>query len=221
MVLLKGEDLSQIKVSYVNHMGNDLTTVNAARISFANESQELTEKDKKLINYLAKNEHMSPFEHNALTVIVECPLYIRSQIHRHRTFSYNEVSRRYTSEDLTFYLPRQFRQQAKSNRQASEGTLTPALNIAVQSDVLNHHRESLALYNDLINNGVCREQARGILPQDLMTKFYMTGNLRNWAHFVKLRIDSHAQGEVQEVGQQCKAILEKHWPVAMEALLNE
>src|SRR5579863_7226904 len=114
-----------LKATYVQHVGSDLTIVNAARISFGTESQVLEDKDKKLIKYLADNEHMSPFEHNVLTVIIECPLYIRSQIHRHRTFSYNEVSRRYTSDDIQFYIPDTVRRQAASNRQASEGELDP------------------------------------------------------------------------------------------------
>src|SRR4030067_2674197 len=112
-----------MKVTYIQHMGSDLNVVNAARISFNTEVTELSDKDKKLIAYLADNEHMSPFEHNILTVIVECPLYIRSQIHRHRTFSYNEVSRRYTSENLEFFIPDIIRKQAESNRQASSGEL--------------------------------------------------------------------------------------------------
>lgn len=210
-----------LKVSYVNHMGDDLTVVNSARISFAGESQQLEERDKKLIKYLADNEHMSPFEHNVLTVIVECPLYIRSQIHRHRTFSYNEVSRRYTSDNIEFYVPDTIRRQAKSNRQASDGELDPiAANTAIGIMKVQHD-QALAAFNEMLALGVPREQARGILPQNLMTKFYMTGNLRNWAHFVRLRIDNHAQAEVQEIGKQVLAILENKFPEATKALLGE
>lgn len=212
--------MSQLKALYVNHMGDDLTVVNSARISFAGESQTLQDKDKKLIKYLADNEHMSPFEHNVLTVIIECPLYIRSQIHRHRTFSYNEVSRRYTSDNIEFYMPETIRKQAASNRQASEGELDPiGANTAI-AIMKVQHEQALDAFNDMLALGVPREQARGILPQNLMTKFYMTGNLRNWAHFVRLRIDNHAQAEVQEIGKQVLAILEDKFPEATKALLG-
>lgn len=209
-----------LKVSYVNHMGDDLTVVNSARISFAGESQQLEERDKKLIKYLADNEHMSPFEHNVLTVIVECPLYIRSQIHRHRTFSYNEVSRRYTSDNIEFYVPETIRRQAKSNRQASDGELDRSSASEAKRIMEMSHQKALEDYEHLISIGVPREQARGILPQNLMTKFYMTGNLRNWAHFVRLRIDNHAQAEVQEIGKQVLAILQDKFPEATKALLD-
>ena len=115
----------KIQALYVDHMGSDLTVVNAARISFGRKHEELTDGDIKLIEYLAKNEHLSPFEHCSMTAIIECPLYIRSQIHRHRTFAYNEVSRRYTADDLEFYIPPpdDIRAQSKSNKQASEGPI--------------------------------------------------------------------------------------------------
>ena len=101
-----------IKVDYIEHMGSEETIVNAARVSFGNNNvTELSDKDKKLINYLAKHKHMSPFEHCILSVKITCPLYIRSQIHRHRTFSYNEISRRYTEKDMEFYLPYEYRKK--------------------------------------------------------------------------------------------------------------
>lgn len=212
--------MSQLKVSYVQHVGTDITVVNAARISFGGESQTLEDRDKKLIKYLADNEHMSPFEHNVLTVIVECPLYIRSQIHRHRTFSYNEVSRRYTSDNIEFYVPDTVRRQAASNRQASEGELDPISANTAIAIMKVQHEQAMDAYNDMLALGVPREQARGILPQNLMTKFYMTGNLRNWAHFVRLRIDNHAQAEVQDIGKQVLAILEQKFPEATKALLG-
>ncbi len=213
--------MSQLKVTYVDHMGNDLRVVNSARISFGGESEAITDRDKKLIKYLADNEHMSPFEHNILTVIIECPLYIRSQIHRHRTFAYNEISRRYTSDNIEFFIPETIRKQAKSNRQASEGELeeTEALNAINLME--KHHEESERVFKSLLSLGVPREQARGILPQNLMTKFYMTGNLRNWIHFVKLRIDNHAQAEVQSIGRQVLNILLEKFPEATKALMND
>lgn len=210
----------QIKVTYVDHMGDDLRVVNAARISFNNEKEILDDKDKKLIKYLADNEHMSPFEHNILTVIIECPLYIRSQIMRHRSLSFNEISRRYTSENLEFYLPEKLKYQSLSNRQASDEELDKEESDDFLLVMNKHHESSLILYEHLLKYGVAREQARGILPQNLMTKFYATGNLRGWAHFVKLRDDAHAQYEVTIVAKQVKDLMMEKFPEATKALLE-
>ena len=103
------------KVDYVSHMGSDLTVVNSARVSFGVQKEELDNRDKKLINYLIKHRHTSTLEHNLVTFRFCVPLYIRSQHHRHRTWSYNEISRRYTDVDLRFYEPKAFRTQHKSN----------------------------------------------------------------------------------------------------------
>lgn len=211
---------SDITVTYVDHMGTDLTVVNAARISMNKQSEELSEKDKRLIHYLAENKHMTPFEHNSLTVIIECPLYIRSQIHRHRTFSYNEVSRRYTKEDIKFYIPDVLRKQSTVNKQASDGEF-----YGIENDTYRQLIESVVwqannTYNKLIEAGVVREQARMVLPQNLMTSFYMTGNLRNWVHFIGLRDSEHAQEEVRIVARQVKNILLEKFPVASRELLE-
>jgi thymidylate synthase (FAD) len=212
---------SVIKATFVDKMGTDLTVVNAARVSFGKSSDSFTVKDAKLVKYLAEHEHLSPFEHCALTVLVECPLYVRSQIHRHRTFAYNEISRRYTSENIEFYLPSldDIRAQATSNRQASEGVVDKA---AIAYDIFRQaHGVALDFYNNLLAIGVCREQARGALPQNLMTKFYMTGNLRNWAHFVSLRLDKHAQSEVRSVAADVRKIMQDEFPVISSALIKE
>jgi thymidylate synthase (FAD) len=116
-------------VEYITHMGSDLTIVNAARVSFGAEKEQLDEKDIKLINYLMQHNHTSPFEHCSITFRFVVPLFIRSQHHRHRTWAYNEISRRYTSVDMKFYSPKEFRTQHKSNRQASNDELiNPVLN---------------------------------------------------------------------------------------------
>lgn len=208
-----------INVEYVNHMGDSLTVVNAARVSFGGESQELNDKDKKLIKYLADHKHMSPFEHLTLTVKVSVPLYIRSQIMRHRTFAYNEISRRYTDKDLEFYVPTTLRKQHSNNRQASEGEIDDLNNEILCAAIMVHQSKCLEFYNLLIEKGVCREQARGVLSQDLMTEFYMTGNLRNWAHFIELRKHEGAQAEVQEVANILEKILIDKFGYAAEVLL--
>lgn len=210
-----------ISVQHIQHMGSDLTVVNAARVSFGGSSQVLTEKDIKLIKYLADHDHMSPFEHCSLTVKISCPLYIRSQIHRHRTFSYNEISRRYTEKDLSFFKPFKYRKQHNSNRQASEGELPENIQKMLKIKVDNHNKRALQVYNELLDNGVCREQARGVLPQDLMTEFYMTGNLRNWCHFIKLRRHEGAQKEVQSIANSCEIILLDKFGFSAKMLLGD
>lgn len=209
-----------IKAEYINHMGDDLTVVNAARVSFGKHKKKLDAKDVKLINYLAKHKHMTPFEHCILSVNIKCPLYIRSQIHRHRTFSYNEISRRYTAENIEFYLPDKLRKQHEKSKQCSDGTLSDVESQVLMGGISASHRVSLDLYNKLLDKGVARELARGVLPQNLMTEFWMTGNLRNWIHFIGLRLDDHAQEEVQVIAQQVMDIIEDKFPEAGKALIK-
>ena len=118
-------------VEYVQHMGNDLTIVNSARVSFGVEKDEVDERDRKLIRYLVKNRHTSTLEHNVVTFMFTVPLFVRCQHHHHRTWSYNEISRRYTDKDLRFYAPQEYRTQHKSNRQASNenDTINQQINV--------------------------------------------------------------------------------------------
>jgi len=211
-------------VEYVEHMGSDLTIVNSARVSFGKHKEDLDEKDKKLIKYLVNHRHTSTFEHNVITFRFVVPLFIRSQHHRHRTWSYNEISRRYTDFDLKFYEPKNFRTQHKSNRQASNANelINPIVysyedggSITACPLVQRHHEQSLRLYNDLMAAGVCREQARGILPQNLYTEYYGTCNLSNLLKFIDLRTHTGAQWEIQQVANACLDIAEGLWPVAV------
>lgn len=216
-------------VEYISHMGSDLSVVNAARVSFGAEKQQVDDKDVKLINYLMDHNHSSPFEHCTLTFRFTVPLFIRSQHHRHRTWAYNEISRRYTGVDMKFYEPESFRTQHKSNRQASNDVLinpdmndTPNRILPVPSyhaseAVKNHNTRSLGLYNDLISKGVCREQARGVLPQNLYTQYYGTVNLHNLLKFISLRSHTGAQWEIQQVAQACLKITNEHFPHSVEA----
>jgi len=211
------------KVEYVEHMGSDLSIVNSARVSFGKHKEELDGKDKKLIKYLIKHRHTSTLEHCLVTFRFKVPLFIRSQHHRHRTWSYNEISRRYTEENLQFYEPKTFRTQHKSNRQASNvDQLDPIMGYFedggpnyASSVVRAHHRQSVSLYNDLMDKGVCREQARGVLPQNLYTEYYGTVNLNNLIKFIELRTHDGAQWEIQEVARACLSIVEELWPVAI------
>jgi len=217
------------RVEYVDHMGDDLRIVNAARVSFGVEKNELDKRDKKLIDYLISHRHTSTLEHNILTYKFVVPLFIRSQHHRHRTWSYNEISRRYTDVDLSFYEPSEFRTQHKSNRQASNSeSIDPELDVSVgmgeypgqyfgkSSNVIKAwHKDSLKLFDALLDSGVCREQARGILPQNLYTEYYGTVNLNNLMKFIGLRTHTGAQWEIQQVAKACLAIARDLWPYAV------
>lgn len=213
-------NLGVINVDYLDHMGNDASAVNAARVSFGKFKSTLDDKDIKLLNYLAKNSHFSPFEHCTLSVRISCPLYIRSQIHRHRTFSYNEISRRYTEENLSFYLPDQLRKQHKSSKQCSSEDFPIAENAILKDKIERSMEACLRLYENLIQDGVARELARGVLPQNLMTEFIMTGNLRNWTGFLKLRLDEHAQYEVRTIAKKIQDILKVKFPESAKALFK-
>jgi thymidylate synthase (FAD) len=221
-------------VEYVQHMGEDLTIVNAARVSFGKQKNVVDEKDKKLINYLIKHQHTSTLEHNVITFRFTVPMYVRSQHHRHRTWSYNEISRRYTEENLRFYEPKMFRTQHKSNRQASNVTdeinpdmATPSTGLVPNSTYLasqavnDHHRTSVKLYENLLVKGVCREQARGVLPQNLYTEYYGTCNLNNLIKFINLRTHEGAQWEIQRVATACLTIAESLWPIAVSSFRSQ
>ena len=210
------------RVDYVGHMGDDLTVVNSARVSFGKQKEALDEKDERLINYLVKHRHTSTFEHNVVTFRFAVPLFVRSQHHRHRTWSYNEISRRYTPLNIQFYEPEAFRTQHKSNRQASNADelISPQIEwdrTTAQQAVNQHHKKSLALFNTLIEAGVCREQARGVLPQNMYTEYYGTVNLNNLLKFIDLRTHEGAQWEIQKVAEACLEIAEGLWPVAVGA----
>jgi thymidylate synthase (FAD) len=201
-----------------------LMPVHAARASFGKEDKTGADEqgDKKLMFFLAREGHTSVFEHQSATFLIECPLFIRSQIMRHRTFSYNELSRRYTSEQLGFWKPDVYRKQDPKAKQCSSGVID-------YTDVAEYcHNtftgaidDAVFRYASLLDHAVSREQARAVLPQSLLTRFYMTGNLRNWAHFLKLRLDAHAQPEVQVVAQKIHNELVKLWPLPMQALMEE
>ena len=208
-------------VEYVQHMGEDITVVNSARVSFGRHKEELDGRDKKLIKYLIRHRHTSTLEHNTITFRFAVPLFVRSQHHRHRTWSYNEISRRYTDVDISFYEPKMFRTQHESNRQASKDELiNPKLewdSSTAYHKINNHHRQSLELFNSLIGVGVCREQARGVLPQNMYTHYYGTVNLNNLLKFIDLRIHEGAQWEIQEVAKACLEISTKIWPYTVGA----
>ena len=231
-IYLYNDDVGSVE--YVQHMGNDLTIVNAARVSFGKQKEVIDEKDKQLIRYLVRHRHTSTMEHNVITFRFCVPLFVRSQHHRHRTWSYNEISRRYTDENLRFYEPKEFRTQHKSNRQASNEneTINPMIKmydpacsvpfkIHANKLVSNFHKDALRYYDELISAGVCREQARGLLPQNLYTEYYGTVNLNNLIKFISLRTHDGAQQEIRVVANACKKIATDLWPETMKNLKIE
>lgn len=229
-------------VELISSGGHDWMPVTAARVSFGKDGETGKDafRDTKLMRYLAEHEHMSCFEHQTATFMIECPLFIRSQIMRHRTFSYNEISRRYTDENLEFWIPDKFRAQASSNRQASEGELDPTnfvefagwqkdeQGIPIPDGLVNGQDgfdmwkwscyQGWHNYLQMLESGVCREQARGLLPQALLTRFYMTGNLRNWQHFLELRRGDGSQQEVAVIADRIADKLRSVWPNSCEVL---
>lgn len=222
-----------MQVDYVQHWGDDLIVCNAARVSFDKESEwekevvdvvggfetvkKLSDKDKKLINFLAREQHTSCFEHMGATLRLKVPIFIARQIQRHRTFSYNEISRRYVDNEPEFFWPDKWRKRAENIKQGSSDE-------EVDFDAAGYAKSAalvaLEVYDRLLEEGAAPEQARMILPQNMYTSFYMSGNLRAWNHFLALRLDAHAQKEVQDVANMVQDILMPLFPVSMEALRN-
>jgi len=198
-------------VELIDVMGNDNTVVAAARVSYLGESKG-PDKDKKLISYMMKHGHTSPFEHVVFQWRIKCPLFVRSQWHRHRTWAYNELSRRYTSENIEFYYPVEWRSQDTKNKQ---GSLDVPIEVSVDFD--GHMLNSLTLYGYMIECGIAKEQARMILPQNLYTIFYGTVDLHNLFHFLKLRNSEHAQWEIKEYAIAMEDIIKDIVPWSYEA----
>ena len=225
---LYGDDIGRVQL--IQHWGSDATVVRSARVSFGKDAdkEELSEKDIKLVEYLIRNKHTSTLEHCGMTFKFVVPLFIRSQHHRHRTWSYNEISRRYTDYGLQFYEPERFRTQHKSNRQASSADKLIDPKVIREFDVTRTaservkelHVKSLELYNELIENGICREQARGVLPQNLYTEYYGTCNLSNLLKFIDLRMHEGAQWEIQVVAEACLDAARNFFPVTVESYLK-
>ena len=222
-IYLYGDEIG--RCDFIQSWGDDIMAVNAARASFGVEKEELDEKDKKLINFLVKHKHTSVFEHGGITFRCVVPLFVRSQHHRHRTWSYNEISRRYTNANLQFYEPESFRTQQKSNRQASndKDLINPELQHClrtrrVSDHVRVHHVQSIELFDTMIGAGVCREQARGVLPQNLYTTYYASANVSNIIKFIGLRDKPEAQQEIRVLAQAMKKFLEREFPHTAKAM---
>jgi thymidylate synthase (FAD) len=206
-----------MRAEYVDHMGSDLTVVNAARVSFDKHATEFSPRDEKLIKYLASHNHFTPFTHPQITVRETVPIFVARQRFKHTVgFTYNEVSRRYVSDDPEFFIPDEWRASAENVKQgsSSDAVEEPWLNEAVQQ----HHEMSLSLYKGLLESGVCAEQARMVLPQSMYTSYYVTGSLSAWARAYILRAEKTAQREIQDLAHQWAAILVPLFPASWAAL---
>ena len=204
-------------IGLVDQMGTETSIVNAARVSFGKLKNEMDARDAALVRYLIANHHTSPLEHVVFTFLVHCPLFVRSQWHRHRTWSYNEISRRYTQEDLEFYVPEELREQAENDRQASQ--VAQHIDQAACRQLIDEqNRAALAVYEKLLDAGVCREQARGVLPQNMMTTFWGTVDLGNLIKFLELRDSEHAQYEIRVYAQAIKKLIRPILPHVAEFL---
>lgn len=204
-------------VSLLQHVGDDTSIVNSARVSFGKQITEVEEKDRKLIKYLLAHEHGTPLEHNSLTFLVKCPIFIARQWLRHRIASYNEISFRYVEATEEFYIPHKFREQSQNNRQASiEATFTDehqAANTEIYQTAVSNAFNS---YQELLEKGVAREQARGVLPLTTYTQYYFTCNLRSFLHFVRLRSHAGAQWEIQQYANSMLQQAKKIFPHTIE-----
>jgi thymidylate synthase (FAD) len=231
-----------MQAELISCLGTDLTVVNAARVSFDKESdwevnhsvrKELSSKDAALIRYLAKHNHFTPFTHCMITLRETIPIFVARQRFKHTIgFTYNEVSRRYVDDTPEFYLPDLWRFKADNVKQGSHytGLTSQEVNGKLRDKEEANglimspeeiYDDCLKTYKQLLSIGVCAEQARMVLPQSMYTSYYVTGSLSAFARAYKLRIDKHAQREIQELAESWNNIIKDLFPVSWKAVINE
>jgi thymidylate synthase (FAD) len=226
--------MKMIKATLMDHMGSDLTVVNAARVSFGKESHAvawadydyenkarcgdliaiLDPKDQKLIRYLAKHNHISPFGHCFASFHVKAPIFVARQLVKHSFLRWNEVSRRYVDDEPEFYVPDVWRGRSADKKQGSEGV------VESNANMLYYNTMSLGLYNQLLDEGVAPEMARMTLPQSTMTEWWWSGSLDAFARMCNLRLPSDTQYETRVVAEQVSKVLGELFPVSWEALVG-
>ena len=216
-----------IEVTYVDHMGDDLSVVNAARVSFGKKSdymprvhmgepKVLQYKDDRLIKYLAKHKHKSPFNHTFTTFHVKAPIFVARQLVKHEYMPWNEISRRYVDEEPEFYQPDVWRGRSADKKQGSSDK-----RIKVDSGFLDNFNQNVGWwYEHLLEQGVAPEQARMVLPQSMMTEWYWSGTLFAFAKMCSLRLKSDTQEETQLVAQKVALTMAKIYPVSWDALME-
>lgn len=221
-----------IKAEYIDHMGTDLSVVNAARVSYAKEStwaefytRELKEGDHRLIQFLAREHHELPFAHTAVTLRCSAPIFVARQAYKSKIgFVENEVSRRYVSDTPEMFMPEVWREAVKDKKQGSGGP-HPTWNRGVGTGYIDYveqlYGHAITLYEDMIRYGVCAEQARMVLPQAMMTEWIWTGSLLAYSRFCKLRLKADAQEEVRILAKKVSDIMAGLYPVSWSALQGE
>jgi thymidylate synthase (FAD) len=221
-------------VDLVDYMGSDLSVANAARVSFNKESswdyadshvpiRSLSDKDAKLIRYLAKHNHFTPFCHPQISVRIKCPIFVRAQLGKHQVgLVMNEVSRRYVTYEPEIYTPMWRNSPTDGAKQGSSGPIEDLDHcIKLRQEYDGVAKECLDLYNKLLVDGVAPEQARSILPQGTYTEFVWTGSLYAFARVYNLRIDAHAQWEIQEYAKAIDKLIAPLFPVSWQTLTTK
>ena len=226
-----------MRVDLIDHMGNDLTVVNAARVSMDKISKfickdngpSLTKEDSKLITYLAKHNHWTPFGHPQVTFRIKAPIFVARQLGKHQVgMVWNEVSRRYVDSEPEFFAPEGhtgddgyryhgWRKAADNVKQGSTDEVADLIPLS-QNVVSNYAHEAIVAYTSLLKSGVCPEQARMVLPQSMYTEWYWTGSLAAWSRVCKLRLDPHTQRETQDIAKRVSVCMSDLFPVSWEAL---
>jgi len=223
-----------IAATYIDHMGSDLSVVNAARVSFGKKSKlvctdmvlgtyDMSNGDTKLIKYLAKHKHISPFGHAFASFHVKAPIFVARQLVKHKFLRWNEISRRYVDDEPEFYTPDVWRGRAEDVKQGSSGEVVDIDLYEIERDGYYSSYDFIACeeYKRLLSQGVAPEQARMVLPQSLMTEWYWSGSLDAFAAMCKLRCASDTQYETRIVADQINDAMKPLFPVAWEALMNE
>ena len=228
--------MSDTSVELIDFMGSDLSVVNAARVSMDKASQWNTtnlatyagpedkilhENDVKLIKYLAKHNHWTPFGHAFASFRIKAPIFIARQLGKHQVgLVWNEVSRRYVDSDPEFYEPSEWRAKAPNVKQGSSID-TVEDNVGICIEYTNAVKECYLTYKKMLDHGVCPEQARMILPQSMMTEWIWSGNLYAFSRVCNLRIDPHTQKETQVIAWKIDEYMERRFPVSWKELLNQ
>ena len=215
-----------IQTTYIDHMGTDLTVANAARVSFGKQSEmdtsdvwgppKLKDKDAKLIKYLAKHKHISPFGHCFASFHIKAPVFVARQLVKHKFLRWNEISRRYVDSEPEFYTPSKWRGRAEDVKQGSSGEVKVPYLVPHE-----FNRSALYEYETLLEAGVCPEQARMVLPQSMMTEWYWSGSLDAFSDMCNLRCKPDTQYETREVAKQIDLKMIELFPVSWDALTED
>lgn len=205
-----------MEVELIDCMGTDASIVQAARVSYG-AGTKTPSNDTALIRYLLRHRHTTPFEMVEFKFRIKCPIFVARQHMRHRTASINEISARYSVIEDEYYTPVPFRKQSTDNKQGSSGPIDEDINAEITERYTYLCREAFEVYNMMLEKGVSRELARCVLPQSTMTHFYWKINLHNLFHYLRLRMDSHAQWEIQELACQIFRHVKEKVPIAAQA----